>query len=96
MCKKKRMMALVMAMTLAAASLSGCSSKPAGDSVATDGGTTQGGTTETKTDDESVADSSTAAGGSYEVATVRWADWGEDYHVGFPDEAARETGITIA
>ena len=22
---------------------------------------------------------------SYEVATVRWADWGEDYHTGFPE-----------
>ena len=32
---------------------------------------------------------------SYEVATVRWADWGEDYHTGFPDEAAAEAGVEI-
>ena len=29
------------------------------------------------------------------MATVRWADWGEMYHTGFPDEAAKETGIEI-
>lgn len=32
---------------------------------------------------------------AYEVATVRWSDWGEDYHTGFPDEAAAETGVEI-
>lgn len=85
MCKKKRMMALAMAMTLAAALFSGCGSQAAGDSVATDAGTVQ----------EAATAGETAAGGSYEVATVRWADWGEDYHVGFPDEAAKETGITV-
>ena len=31
----------------------------------------------------------------YKVATVRWADWGEDYHKGFPDQAAAESGINI-
>ena len=31
----------------------------------------------------------------YTVATVRWADWGEDYHTGFPDQAAAEAGIDI-
>lgn len=39
-----------------------------------------------------MADEGTA---SYEVATVRWSDWGEAYHTGFPDEAAAETGIEI-
>ena len=32
---------------------------------------------------------------SYEVATVRWSDWGEAYHTGFPDQAAAEAGIEI-
>ncbi|HIU76857.1 MAG TPA: extracellular solute-binding protein [Candidatus Pelethocola excrementipullorum] len=32
---------------------------------------------------------------TYEVATVRWSDWGEDYHVGFPDDAAKEVGIDL-
>lgn len=36
-----------------------------------------------------------AAGTAFEVATVRWADWGEDYHTGMPDKAAAELGITI-
>ena len=31
----------------------------------------------------------------FEVATVRWADWGEAYHIGFPDSAAKEAGIDI-
>ena len=31
----------------------------------------------------------------FEVATVRWADWGEEYHLGFPDEAATEAGIEV-
>ncbi|MCI1209738.1 MAG: extracellular solute-binding protein [Treponema sp.] len=43
--------------------------------------------------------SAVASGGpdenSFSVATVRWADWGEAYHEGFPDKAASETGITI-
>ena len=38
---------------------------------------------------------STESGDSYEVATVRWADWGEDYHEGFADDAAKEAGISI-
>ena len=33
--------------------------------------------------------------GSYEVATVRWADWGEKYHEGFPDKAAQEAGVKV-
>jgi putative aldouronate transport system substrate-binding protein len=37
-----------------------------------------------------------AAEGGYRVATVRWADWGEDYHTGFPDEAAKEAGISLS
>lgn len=35
------------------------------------------------------------AEGGYEVATVRWADWGEFYHEGFPDQAAKEAGISV-
>ena len=32
---------------------------------------------------------------AFKVATVRWADWGELYHTGFPDQAAAESGISI-
>lgn len=32
---------------------------------------------------------------TFTVATVRWADWGEAYHTGFPDQAAAEAGITV-
>ncbi len=32
---------------------------------------------------------------AYTVATVRWSDWGEDYHTGFPDAAAAEAGIEV-
>ncbi len=44
-----------------------------------------------------VAATTTSQGGvDYKVASVRWADWGEDYHTGFPDEAAKEAGITVS
>ncbi|WP_310602150.1 extracellular solute-binding protein [Anaerosporobacter sp.] len=35
-------------------------------------------------------------GTNYEVATVRWEDWGEDYHTGYPDAAAEEVAINIS
>ena len=35
------------------------------------------------------------ADNEFEVATVRWADWGEAYHEGFPDKAAAESGINV-
>lgn len=49
------------------------------------------------TDSANVESSGEATDGdsTYRVATVRWADWGEDYHTGFPDQAAEETGISI-
>ena len=35
------------------------------------------------------------ADNAFEVATVRWSDWGEDYHTGFPDKSAAESGVQI-
>lgn len=32
---------------------------------------------------------------TFKVSTVRWSDWGEAYHTGFPDQAAAEAGIQI-
>ena len=49
----------------------------------------------TQSESSASADSADASGSSYEVATVRWADWGEDYHTGFPDAAASEAGISV-
>lgn len=43
----------------------------------------------------SEAASEAGAENAFQVATVRWSDWGEDYHLGFPDEAAKEAGISI-
>ena len=77
-------MAMLLSLALTACGGSG-SSTPA---PAADGGTP-------------AADSSTPApeGNSdqttFSVATVRWADWGEAYHTGFPDQAAAESGISI-
>lgn len=50
-------------------------------------------TEDTKAKTEAASDSS--EGGSFKVATVRWADWGENYHEGFVDGAAKEAGITV-
>jgi putative aldouronate transport system substrate-binding protein len=33
--------------------------------------------------------------GTYKIATVRWADWGEDYLKGFVEETEKEAGISI-
>lgn len=33
--------------------------------------------------------------GEYKIATVRWADWGEDYHKGFVEETEKKAGITV-
>lgn len=49
----------------------------------------------TTTEVTAAADTADAGAAGYEVATVRWADWGEDYHTGFPDQAAAEAGITV-
>ena len=32
---------------------------------------------------------------SYEITTVRWVDWGENYHTGFIDELAKEKGMEL-
>ena len=41
------------------------------------------------------AGAKTTDSNAFEVATVRWADWGEAYHTGFPDAAAKEAGIDL-
>lgn len=32
---------------------------------------------------------------SFDITTVRWSDWGEFYHEGFPDQSAEQLGITL-
>ena len=32
---------------------------------------------------------------SYNIATVRWADWGEDFTKGFVEETVKEAGIKV-
>lgn len=87
---KKSLLEKVLAATLAAALLlSGCGSKDS--------------STGAPKEDKSVASESSKEtdGGTeseqnaFNVATVRWADWGEFYHEGFPDDSAKEAGITI-
>ena len=80
------LLALAMLLSLALTACSGSSSStptPAADggTPAADGGTpaADGGSDQT----------------TFSVATVRWADWGEAYHTGFPDQAAAESGISI-
>lgn len=86
MYKKKSMVALTMAVALAATALTGCGGNSGASSDSTSG--TSAGTTTGDSKNESDAK-------TFEVATVRWSDWGEDYHEGFPDAAAEETGIKI-
>lgn len=87
---KKRLSVLTAGLLTATVLITGCG---AGSAAAT--GTQD---TDSAVAGEKIADPAEEAstdGADYEVATVRWADWGEDYHTGFPDEAAKEAGITI-
>ncbi|MBF1120446.1 MAG: extracellular solute-binding protein, partial [Streptococcus sp.] len=33
---------------------------------------------------------------NFKITTVRWSDWGEEYHKGFIDDSAKEAGIEIS
>lgn len=90
MCKKK-IMVLLLTLTMTAASLAGCGKS---DSTSTSSEQEVSGETQDATVEEA-GEAETSGENSYEVATVRWSDWGEDYHTGFPDAAAKETGIEI-
>lgn len=90
MFKKKVALLLAMAMTFTSASLAGCGSNETTDVTSSAKSGEAASTSEEKTVAESTAETTV-----YDVATVRWADWGEDYHLGFPDAAAEEAGIQI-
>ncbi|MBO5146316.1 MAG: extracellular solute-binding protein [Lachnospiraceae bacterium] len=93
--RRRAVTLLLMAAVLTAGLLEGCgkSLSDAKESGAADKenlhGKTVGIGNDMTTSEKSTADE------NYEVATVRWADWGEDYHTGFPDAAAAEMGISI-
>ena len=78
--RKKKCTLTVWMMVLAMVALSGCSNPTM---------TSKNDETYDKKMQEDTADN------TYEVATIRWSDYGEEYHEGFPDQAAQETGIVI-
>ncbi len=78
--RKKKCTLSVWMMVLSMMSLNGCSN-PAMTSKTYE-------TYDKKTQED-------AADNTYEVAAIRWSDYGEEYHEGFPDQAAQETGIVI-
>lgn len=79
----KKMLTFALAGMMTVSALTGCGSTAA-DSA---GKTADSATAET--------DSGSGSGESFKVLTVRWADWGEDYHKGFPDSSAQKLGIKI-
>ncbi len=87
--KKFSLAAGVLALTVA---LVGCGSAAETAPAASNDAAAPSATT---TEAAPAADTADAGAAGYEVATVRWADWGEDYHTGFPDQAAAEAGITV-
>ncbi len=87
---KKRLSVLTAGLLTATILITGCG---AGSAAATGTQDTDNAVAGAKIADP--AEDASTDGADYEVATVRWADWGEDYHTGFPDEAAKEAGITI-
>lgn len=93
--KRKVFIVLLLAAIFTSAALGGCAKSPSAtkESVSTAKGGAQG-ETASKASDTATSENS-VVGRSYEVATVRWEDWGEDYHTGFPDAAAKEVGLEI-
>lgn len=86
----RKTMSRALAVMMAVAMLGGC-----GNAASTETTTTSNDNKTTKTETKNDAATSSTTGGTFEVATVRWADWGEEYHTGFPDAAAGEMGINI-
>lgn len=84
MSKKRRSIVLGMMLTLSAFAMTGCQKSTTEAIAGTENAAKTTESTETATKEA-----------AYEVATVRWADWGEEYHMGFPDAAAKEVGITV-
>ena len=87
----KRIISVLLLVTMLAALLTGCGGKETDDKTTSD--TNNESSKGSKTDDKSDDKSSDAK--AFDVATVRWADWGEAYHEGFVDSAAEDVGITI-
>lgn len=85
MFNKKMGRALALALSASMVVMGGCGS--------TSGETAANGGSEASAGEEAVQDAAQAQN-SFEVATVRWGDWGEYYHA-LPDQLAEETGITI-
>ena len=85
---KKKMVSILLCATMVfgAVSLSGCGS---------DGSTAASSSESTGSTGEEGSSNGSEAGDGFRVATVRWSDWGENYHTGFPDEAAKEAGVTV-
>lgn len=90
---KKTVSVMIMAAMLAV-SLAGCGAK--GVNTDTQNSTAQGNqsTENNKTDNSKKEDNKTEKA-NFKVATVRWSDWGEDYHKGFVDTAADTAGIKV-
>jgi putative aldouronate transport system substrate-binding protein len=89
---KKAVSALVMAAMLT--TLVGCGGKTASTDQTSTTASTEA-STSTDTAASTDAETTSTDGGTFKVATVRWADWGENYHQGFVDDAAKEVGISI-
>lgn len=80
--KRKKLAAVLTAIAIASVSLAAC-------------GGTSAATGDSAGNDSQTEDTSGSGKTAYNVASVRWADWGENYHTGFPDAAAEEAGIDI-
>ena len=85
------LLVLVMVLSLA---LTACG----GGDTSGGGNNSSSGSNSSSNNSSSDSNSSSGSGSdqtAFKVATVRWADWGELYHTGVPDQAAAETGISI-
>ncbi|MDF2802201.1 MAG: sugar transporter substrate-binding protein [Anaerocolumna sp.] len=85
----KKAVSIMVLTAMLAVTLTGCGGKGA------ETNTTTPAATESEPTKTEPAKNETAETQSFNVATVRWADWGEAYHEGFVDTAAENVGIKV-
>ena len=83
------LLALVMVLSLALTACGG------GDTSGNNSSSDSNSSSNNSSSDNNSSSGSGSDQTAFKVATVRWADWGELYHTGFPDQAAAESGISI-
>lgn len=89
----KKVVSLLLALTMCVGILTGCGNSKSSDS-SNDQQASTGETAVTDEKDTTVADTSEKST-SFSITTVRWSDWGEDFLKGFVETTEQEAGIDV-